>query len=399
MNPALGLLRPYPFEQLEQLRQSARYQGDKYPIDLSIGEPKHPTPELILHTLVENLSGFSQYPATRGLDKLRESIGAWLIKRFHLPDSSVDANRHVLPVCGTREALFAIAQCVVDNRARQPRVVFPNPFYQIYEGAAFLAGARPYYINCLSAHGFQPRLAEVPEAVWENCQLVYVCSPSNPTGSVIPPQTLTELLCLADQYDFVIAADECYSEIYLDEHSPPRGLLEVAASQGRTGYDRCLVFHSLSKRSNVPGLRSGFVAGDARLIERFLHYRTYQGCAMPIPVQRASIAAWSDEQHVVENRARYREKFQAVLEILSPVLNITQPEAAFYLWPALPLNGVEFTERLLARENVVVLPGRFLAREVDGTNPGDDYARIALVAPLNECIVAAERIRDFIQTL
>ena len=398
VNPGFDKLQPYPFEAL------AKLQADVTPaalpgIDLSIGEPKHPTPAFILEALAGNLDGAARYPTTRGTRVLREAVREWLIRRFDLPQDSLDAERHVLPVNGTREALFAFAQCMIDPRKPGALVVTGNPFYQIYEGAAFLAGAGTHYLNCLAEHGFQPDIAAVPAEIWDRCQILYLCSPNNPSGSVLDPDTLRLLLELADRHDFIIAADECYSEIYLDEEQPPPGLLQAAAAGGRTDYRRCMVFHSLSKRSNVPGMRSGFVAGDADLIRSFYIYRTYHGCAMAPYTQAASIAAWNDEEHVRDNRAQYRRKFEAVLAILQPVMNVECPPAGFYLWPQTPVDDVRFTRLLLEKQNVRVLPGSFMSREAGGVNPGGDRIRIALVASLQECVDAAGRIRSVIETL
>ncbi len=401
MNPGLEKLHPYPFEKLEQLKQETSVITDANHIDLSIGEPKHTTPELILNELQKQLPRAASYPTTRGTDALRQAIADWLIKRFKLPDSSMAADRNILPVNGTREALFAFAQCVIDSNddhSKAPVVISPNPFYQIYEGAALLARAEPYYINCVEANGFLPDFDTVPADVWQRCQLVYLCSPGNPTGAILGQDTLEKLLKLADEYDFIIAADECYSEIYLDEDSPPIGLLQVAANLGRDDYRRCVVFHSLSKRSNVPGMRSGFVAGDGELIQTFLRYRTYHGCSMPLYTQMASIVAWQDEDHVRDNRALYREKFDAVLNILEPVIKVTKPDASFYLWPETPVSDTEFAAGLYSRQNITVLPGSFLSRSIPAGNPGKNRIRIALVAEIDQCIEAAERICKYIRT-
>ncbi len=396
MNPSLAKLFPYPFERLAKIKQDSKPVTNKSPIDLSIGEPKHPTPQLIKNELVNKLDSIASYPTTRGSDLLRSAITAWLINRFDLPTDSL-GNDHVLPVNGTREALFAIAQCVINRvPGEKPLVLFPNPFYQIYEGATLLAGAEPYYLNCTKENNYLPDFDSVSAETWRSCQLIYLCSPANPTGAVLPEKDLIKLMDLSDQYDFVIASDECYSEIYFDENHPPTGLLEAAVESGRADFCNCLVFHSLSKRSNVPGLRSGFVAGDKDLIKQFLLYRTYHGCAMPLPTQYASIVAWQDEDHVKENRQQYREKFDAVLEILLPVLNIEKPEASFYLWPEVPMDDVAFASGLLKTQNVTVLPGSFLARPSEDINPGENRVRIALVASLEETIEAAQRIKEFI---
>lgn len=393
MNPDLDKLQPYPFQTLAKLFSGIEPAADKSAIRLSIGEPKHPTPALIHTAMKANLEGLASYPLTRGSDALREAISAWLIKRFQLPADSLLPEKHILPVNGTREALFALAQTVV-NRNHNATVLMPNPFYQIYEGAALLAGAEPVYLNCTAENGFVPDFDAVSESEWRECQLLYLCSPGNPTGAVIPEETLQEIIQKAQRYDFVIASDECYSEIYLDEASPPPGLLGAASSMGHLGYKNCLVFHSLSKRSNAPGLRSGFVAGDADILERFHLYRTYHGCAMSPTVQAASIAAWNDENHVVENREQYRQKFKAVTDILNPVLPVEIPQAGFYLWTKTPVNDEQFAQRLFADQHVTVLPGSYLSRQADGINPGNHYVRMALVAEIDECIEAAERIKE-----
>jgi N-succinyldiaminopimelate aminotransferase len=397
MNPRLDLLHPYPFEQLAQVKAGIAPPQDRAHIALSVGEPKHPVPKLIREALSGHLDGLGSYPTTAGMPELREAIVKWLRQRFHLASDSLDPERHVLPVCGTREALFAFGQCIVDTRG-DALVLMPNPCYQIYEGAALLAGAQPGYLACLAESGL-PDFEAVPASLWRRCQLLYLCSPANPTGAIMGAATLQRLIGLAEEFDFVIAADECYSEIYLDEHSPPTGLLEAAAAAGRDDYRRCIVFHSLSKRSNVPGLRSGFVAGDAELIARFHRYRTYHGCTMPPPVQAASAAAWRDEDHVRHNRSLYRRKFNAVVPILAPVLGAKRPAGGFYLWPETPIDDVEFARRLFVQQNVTVLPGSFLSRITDNVNPGGHRVRVALVPPLEECIEAAERIRNFVRTL
>ena len=398
MNPDLSRLQPYPFERLAQLNAGVVPPVDRQPIMLSIGEPKHTTPHFIAETVISHLHGLSQYPLTRGQPALREAIGAWLGRRFELPAGSIDPERQVLPVNGTREALFAIAQAVVD-RSRDPVVLMPNPFYQIYEGAALLAGAEPVFMNTMADTGYLPDFSRVPASVWQRVQLVYTCSPGNPTGAVMGLSALQELIDLADRHDFVIASDECYSELYFDEAAPPPGLLQAAAAMGRTDYRRCLVFHSLSKRSNAPGLRSGFVAGDRDLIAAFLRYRTYHGCAMPPATQAASTLAWQDEAHVIANRALYREKFSAVVDILGPLLDVRIPAAGFYLWPVTPVDDCRFTRGLLEQQNVTVLPGSFLSRTHAGVNPGADHVRMALVAPLEDCVEAAERIGAYLAGL
>jgi N-succinyldiaminopimelate aminotransferase len=396
MNPNLARLQPYPFERLAALKAGLTPPADRPHIPLSIGEPKHPTPAFIGEALMEHLHGLAQYPATKGSDALRRAIAQWLQRRFTLPAGSIDPERQVLPVNGTREALFALAQCVVEP-GPEARVLMPNPFYQIYEGAALLAGAEPVYLNCGSEQGYVPDFDQVPPDLWSQCQLLYVCSPGNPTGTVLDQATLQGLIERAEAYDFIIAADECYSEIYFDEDTPPAGLLQAAAAMGRDDYRRCVVFHSLSKRSNAPGLRSGFVAGDARVLEAFLRYRTYHGCAMPPAAQAASLAAWSDERHVRQNRDLYRDKFAAVLEILQPVLPVESPQGGFYLWPRLDMADTEFARELFARQHVTVLPGSYLSRDTTVGNPGERHVRMALVASREDCIEAAHRIRTFIE--
>lgn len=396
MNPDLDRLQAYPFERLRALKADLSPPTDRPHIPLSIGEPRHPAPALAREALSAALDQLSSYPATRGEAPLRIAIAEWLQLRYGLPRHSIDPERQVLPVNGTREALFAFAQAVVD-RSTRPLVAMPNPFYQIYEGAALLAGAEPYYINAERTTQYHPDFDAVPEAVWDRCQLLYLCSPGNPTGAVLPLPMLQKLIRLAERHDFIIAADECYSEIYFDEAAPPAGLLEAAAAMGLNDYRRCVVFHSLSKRSNLPGLRSGFVAGDARILESFHRYRTYHGSAMPPHHQQASLAAWGDEAHVQANRALYRAKFDAVLEILGPVMDVERPEASFYLWARTPSDDLSFTRALFGREHITVLPGRYLSREARGTDPGHNHVRMALVAPLDQCVEAAHRIRRCVE--
>jgi N-succinyldiaminopimelate aminotransferase len=321
------------------------------------------------------------------------------LARYGLPEDSLDAEQHILPVNGTREALFAFAQAVIDRSDSDAAVLMPNPFYQIYEGAALLAGATPVFMDCTAENNYVPDFDAVDAATWRACQLIYICSPGNPTGAVIEQAQLQQLIALSDEYDFIIASDECYSEIYFDEAQPPVGLLQAAAAMGRTDYKNCVVFHSLSKRSNAPGLRSGFVAGDADVLEQFLRYRTYHGCAMPLQHQYASMAAWSDEQHVRENRQLYQQKFAAVLSILEPVLPVQQPQAGFYLWPQTPVGDEKFAKQLFMQENITLLPGSYLSRDNHGRNPGSNHVRMALVASLDECVEAAKRIRHFCTSL
>jgi N-succinyldiaminopimelate aminotransferase len=397
MNPELAKLHPYPFEKLAQLKQGCVPPEDKSHIALSIGEPKHPTPGFITEEVITHLHGLSIYPTTAGTNELRHAIATWLDQRFQL-EGHINAMTQVLPVNGTREALFAFAQTIVDA-SRRPLVVMPNPFYQIYEGAAILAGAEPYYLNCNAENNFIPDFNAVSSEVWQRCQLLYICSPGNPTGAVIDQNTLIQLIELAHLHDFVIAADECYSEIYNEEEAAPVGLLQAAYQAGYTDLSRCVVFHSLSKRSNAPGLRSGFVAGDAGILKQFLRYRTYHGCSMPPATQAASIVAWGDEAHVKHNRELYQEKFKAVLEILSPVMKVSMPQAGFYLWAATPVADTVFARLLFEQQNVTVLPGSYLARDTQQGNPGSNRVRMALVAPLEECIEAAKRIRSLIESL
>ena len=396
MNPNLERLHPYPFEKLAKLKAGISVPEHLAPISLGIGEPKHPSPAFVKDVIADNLDKLANYPTTKGTDELRSAIAAWATHRFDLAPASLDPNRHVVPVNGTREAIFALVQAVVDA-GKPATLVSPNPFYQIYEGAAFLAGATPVYLPCDGSNGFIPDFDAVPESDWENCQILFLCSPGNPSGAVIPRETLVKVIELADRHDFLIASDECYSELYPDEANPPEGLLQTCAAIGRHDFKRCVVFHSLSKRSNLPGLRSGFVAGDAEVLAGYLKYRTYHGCAMPIHNQLASIAAWSDEDHVRENRAAYRAKFEAVVPILREVMNVDFPDAGFYLWPETPMDDETFARELSAQHNVHVLPGRYLSRTVDGHNPGENRVRMALVAPLEECVEAARRIVEFVK--
>jgi N-succinyldiaminopimelate aminotransferase len=397
VNPNLDRLESYPFQRLRALLEGASCPAAVRPIPLYIGEPKHPTPEFIKRTLIEHLDGLAAYPVTAGTEELRTAIAGWLERRYGL--AAVDPDTQVIPVNGTREALFAFAQAVIDSTRREPVVVCPNPFYQIYEGAALLAAAAPHFLNSVSARGYAFDPEELPDEVWRRTQLLYVCSPGNPTGHVLSLAEWKELFTLSDRYGFVIAADECYSEIYFDEARPSVGALEAARRFGRAGFPNLVVFSSLSKRSNVPGMRSGFVAGDAAILKQFLLYRTYHGCAMSLPVQRASVAAWADEQHVAENRRLYREKFHAALDILKPVAEVEMPDAGFYLWLRTSIGDTDFTRRLYEDQAVSVLPGSYLAREAQGVNPGRNRVRIALVAPTDECAEAARRIRDFISHL
>jgi N-succinyldiaminopimelate aminotransferase len=365
-----------------------------------MGEPKHPTPKFIQQALSDNLGGLASYPVTKGEDSLRIAIANWLKKRYKL--YSLDPTTQVLPVNGSREALFALAQAVVDPSKPDSLVMCPNPFYQIYEGAAYLAGAQPYFVDSDPKCNFAPDYSGIPEDVWKRVKLLYICSPGNPTGSVLSLEDWKRLFTLADQNDFIIASDECYSEIYFEQKAPI-GALQAAKVLNRDDYKRLITFSSLSKRSIVPGMRSGFVAGDAAILKNFLLYRTYQGGAMSPPVQKASIAAWSDEDHVIENRAKYVSKFQQVTPLLQNVLDVNLPDAGFYLWAKVDklaaISDTEFTQRLYSEYNVTVLPGSYLARDTRGGNPGKQYIRMALVAELEECLEAAHRIVSFCQSL
>ncbi|CAH1904135.1 N-succinyl-L,L-diaminopimelate aminotransferase alternative [Candidatus Nitrotoga sp. HW29] len=395
MNPDLDRLQPYPFQKLANLFSPVTPNSIFRPISLHIGEPKHATPRFISDALSANLAGLSNYPTTAGSDALRGSIASWLAQRYDLP--ALDAKSQVLPVNGSREALFAFAQAVINRTCDTPTVVCPNPFYQIYEGAALLAGATPYFLNTLQEDNYALNFDQVPQEVWQRTQLIYVCSPGNPTGRVITLAEWKTLFNLADRYGFIIAADECYSEIYFD--TPPLGALQAAQQLGRSDYRNLVSFFSLSKRSNVPGMRSGFVAGNAKIIEKFTLYRTYHGCAMNPAVQAASAVAWQDEEHVAENRHLYAEKFSQVVSILKPVLPVALPDASFYLWLRVPIADTHFAQYLHRDYNVTVLPGSFLAREAHGVNPGENFIRIALVAELNETMEAAQRIAEFTRKL
>ncbi len=402
MNPLLQRLQPYPFERLRALTQDVKPNPDLRPISLGIGEPKHPAPDFLKQRLTESLDALSAYPATAGEPAMRASCARWLERRYGV---TVDAATQILPVNGSREALFSLAQTVLDptqhRDAGGPVVVCPNPFYQIYEGAAFLGGATPVFANSDPARNFAPDWSQIDEATWARTQLVYVCSPGNPTGAVMSLGEWKHLFELSDRYGFVIASDECYSEIYYRDEAPLGGL-EAAVRLGRSDFRRMVMLTSLSKRSNVPGLRSGFVAGDAAILKSFLLYRTYHGSAMNVAVQKASMAAWDDEAHVVDNRDQYRRKFAQVTPVLSAVMDVALPDAGFYLWAQVPSHvgggsDTEFARALLAQYNVTVLPGSFLAREAHGVNPGAGRVRMALVAGVEECLEAAERIASFIR--
>ena len=395
MNPKLQRLQPYPFERLRALFADLQ-PAAKPAISLSIGEPRHPSPPFVLDILRENLERVANYPATAGAPALREAIAAWAGRRF--APAELDPQNQVLPVNGTREALFAFAQAVVSG-GEDDLVICPNPFYQIYEGAALLAGTRPLFVNCSHDSGYLPDFSAISEDQWQRCQLLYLCNPGNPTGAVMDTQGLATLVNLALEHDFVIASDECYSELYFDESAPPGGLLQACAEIGNTAFRNCVVFHSLSKRSNLPGLRSGFVAGDADILRDFLLYRTYHGCAMPPHHQLASEAAWRDEQHVAHNRSLYREKFAAVMPVLEGHLDVSMPQAGFYLWPSTPISDTELARALYRDENVTVLPGQYLARHAGGANPGANRLRLALVAERDDCVEAAGRIVSCLQNL
>ncbi len=395
MNPDLNKLQPYPFQKLAALFREVAPNPAYRAISLHIGEPKHATPQFIKDALVANLGGLANYPTTAGSDALRASIAGWLQRRYGLP--TLDAKSQVLPVNGSREALFAFAQAVIDRTRGNPAVVCPNPFYQIYEGAALLAGATPHFLNTLPEDNYALNFDQLPQEVWQRTQLIYVCSPGNPNGHVMPLAEWNALFELADRHNFIIASDECYSEIYFD--TPPLGALQAAQQLGRSDYKNLVVFSSLSKRSNVPGMRSGFVAGDAKILEKFALYRTYHGCAMNPAIQAASAAAWQDEKHVAENRRLYAEKFAQVIGILKPGLPVSQPDAGFYLWLRAPISDTAFAQQLYRDYNVSVLPGSFLAREAHGVNPGAGFIRIALVAELNETVEATQRIAGFTKNL
>ncbi len=395
MNPDLQKLQPYPFQKLAALFREVQPNPDYRAISLSIGEPKHATPQFIRDALTNNLDGLANYPTTAGSDALRSAIANWLAARYGIPPPN--AKTQVLPVNGSREALFAFAQAVIDRTKNNPAVVCPNPFYQIYEGAAFLAGATPSFLNTLPEDNFALNFAQLPAEVWQRTQLIYVCSPGNPTGCVMPLAEWKTLFEMSDRHGFVIASDECYSEIYFSEK--PLGALQAAHRLGRNDYKNLVMFSSLSKRSNVPGMRSGFVAGDAKAIEKFALYRTYHGSAMSPAVQAASIAAWNDEAHVAENRRLYAEKFARVVEILKPVLPVTMPNAGFYLWIRTPIADTAFAQGLYRDYNVAVLPGSYLARSANGVNPGENFVRLALVANLSETLEAARRIAEFARLL
>ena len=395
MNPLLDRLYPYPFERLAALLADARPPADRPHIALSIGEPRHAPPAFVGDALIRGLDRLAVYPKAAGLPQLRASCAAWLERRFALGAGAVDPDTMILPVNGTREGLFSFVQAMLDPAAGG-LVLMPNPFYQIYEGAALLAGAEPYYLDTTAENGFLPDLDAVPSDVWQRCRILFICSPGNPTGAVMDEAYLQRVLQLSARHGFVVASDECYADIYLDESSPPPGLLGACLRAGNVRFMNCAVFHSLSKRSSVPGLRSGFVAGDPALMSRFRLYRTYHGCAVPEMVQLASIPAWSDDLHAAENRRLYQEKFATVVPILAEIMPVERPAAAFYLWLETPCDDEAFTRVLYAAENVTVLPGRYLSRDHAGGNPGIGRVRVSLVAELDECIEAASRIARFV---
>jgi N-succinyldiaminopimelate aminotransferase len=395
VNGRLELLAAYPFERLARLKAGVTPPAKLPHIAMSIGEPKHAPPAFVIEALREHLGRLDSYPVTVGLPETRGACAAWLGRRFGV---RVDPETMVLPVTGTREALFSFVQAVVGpSTGAKPVVAMPNPFYQIYEGAALLAGAEPAFLNTTAHNRFQPDLESIPTEVWKRCEVLFLCSPGNPTGAVLSLDFLKAALELAERHDFVIASDECYADLYRDESAPPPSLLQAALATGRDAFQRCVVFHSLSKRSSVPGLRSGFVAGDPAIIKPYLLYRTYHGCAMPVPTQLASIAAWNDDAHAAANRVLYREKFAKVLPILAPVLDVVEPDGAFYLWTDVKRDDESFTRDLFASQNLTILPGSYLARTSRGDNPGRNRVRISLVAPVPECVTAAERIRHFLE--
>ncbi len=394
MNPDLDRLQSYPFQKLNDLLAGAVPNPQFKPVSLYIGEPKHPTPQFIRQAITDNLDGLAVYPTTLGAEGLRIAIADWLKQRYGLKE--ISAQTEIIPVNGSREALYAFAHTIIDRSKAKPAVVVPNPFYQIYEGAALLSGAEAQFLHNLPANNFAADYTQLPDEVWRRTQLIYVCSPGNPTGRVMDMDEWKALFDLSDRYGFVIASDECYSEIYFDEKKPPIGALQAAQHFGRSGYPRLVVFSSLSKRSNSPGMRSGFVAGDAQILKKYLLYRTYQGCAMSPPIHAASIAAWRDEAHVVENRRLYRDKFATAMKILGNTPGVRMPDAGFYLWIDARRDDTKFTRELYEQFNVTALPGSYLAREARGVNPGRNFVRVALVASTTECTEAAQRIADFI---
>ena len=394
MNRGLEKLHAYPFERLRNLL-SGITPADLPAIRLAVGEPQHPPPQAAIQALLGRTEQFGKYPTMHGEAALREACAGWLCRRFALDPSAFDPHHHILPLNGTREGLFAIGQCMIDPH-RQALVMMPNPLYQIYEGAALLASAEPYYLNCVEQRHFLPDFDAVPEHIWQRCQLIYVCTPDNPSGVVLPQAVLQQLIQYAHRFDFTVVSDECYCEIYRDENNPPAGLLAASQALGNKGHSRCLAFYSLSKRSNLPGLRSGFVAGDQRLLAQFLNYRIYHGCSMPLPIQQASTSAWLDEQHVSENRRLYRQKFARFIEIVGDKMPLHAPATGFYLWPDVGIDSEAFSSSLYLRQNVETLPGAYLGRRINGINPGRTRVRIALVATPEVCEQGAQRLRAFI---
>ena len=392
MNPYLETLNQYPFERLNHLKNGLVTRSKEQHISLALGEPKHSPPNFLLENLTDNeivKKGLMSYPTTRGSEELRNAISLWLKFRF---GADVSPDHQILPASGTREALFSFGQAILSGNS-DSYVVLPNPFYQIYEGATLLRGALPYYVDSNAV----PEFDDVEESIWAKCELVYICSPGNPSGRAIPKEVLKNLIELSQKHKFVIAADECYSELYYNENHPPVGLLEVATEMGLHEFDNCVVFHSLSKRSNCPGLRSGFIAGDAKILSKYYDYRTYEGCAVPLHVQHVSAMAWSDENHVIQNRAAYREKFEVTKPILKRIFDVSTPDGGFYYWPDIERDDVSFAKELFINENITVLPGQYLGRNFKGDNPGKNHIRIALVAEKEECVSAIERLVNFVQ--
>ena len=388
----------YPFERLNNLLAPLTPNSNATAISLSIGEPKHHPPDFALETLSDQekmRALLATYPSTKGTPKLRQSISTWLKSRFSL---EVDYEAEILPVNGTREALFSFAQAVISNKTN-PIVIMPNPFYQIYEGAALLAGASTFFCSSFETNNYLQDFESIPSETWRNTELIYICSPANPTGKSLSEDQIEKLIDLAHQYDFTIASDECYSEIYSSSHNKPNSLLKISENIGNKSFEKCIIFHSLSKRSNLPGLRSGFVAGDSSLLKQYFLYRTYHGCAMAGHAQEISALAWSDESHVDENRDKYTEKFSVVEEILKDHYKLYRPEGGFYHWIKTPIDDQQFAARLMETQNVKVMPGSFLSREDEGEDPGLDHIRVAWVSEKEECIEAARRLVEFARGL
>ena len=398
MHPSLHNLKAYPFERLRNILADISPPSELTHLSFSIGEPKHSLPDFLKRVLVDSISGLNYYPSIKGTDCFRQSAADWLKTRYGLEANGLDINSNILPINGSREGLFAFTQFRIDP-TKSPLIITSNPFYQIYEGAAIIAGAGIKFLDSLAENNFSPDFERITEKEWERCQILHLCSPNNPTGAVMTVEQITEAIELAHKHDFTIVSDECYSEIYLDEESPPSGLLEVCEKLGNDNFKNCIAFHSLSKRSNVPGLRSGIVTGDQQLIKNFLQYRTYHGSSMSPTVQLISEALWRDEKHVLANRALYRKKFSVVTKILEPVMSFPEPKASFYLWPKTPIDDVKMTRDLYKQKNLTVLPGQFMARESEGKNPGKNRLRLALVAPVAQCIEGATRIASYIRGL